>query len=87
MVILPAFGAFAQESGMPPEVVYPIATASILCLYLAFLTPAASPFAGMLFANKEWLENSDIFKMEIPFAIIIMVLYCTVGFLLGTILF
>ena len=87
MVILPAFGAFAQETGMPPEMVYPIATSCVLCLYLAFLTPAASPFAGMLFGNKDWLEPSDIFKMALPFAVIIMLLYCTVGFLLGTILF
>ena len=87
MVILPAFGAFAQESGLPPEVAYPIATASVLCLYLAFLTPAASPYAGMLFGNKDWLEPSDIFKMAIPFAVMIILLYCTVGFFLGTILF
>ena len=87
LVILPAFGAFAQESGLPPEVAYPIATASVLCLYLAFLTPAASPFAGMLFGNKDWLEPSDIFKMALPFAVMIMLLYCTFGFFLGTILF
>lgn len=87
MVILPAFGAFAQESGLPPEIAYPIATASTLCLYLAFLTPAASPFAGMLFANKDWLEPSDVLKMAIPFAIMVLFLYCTVGFFLGSILF
>ena len=31
-------------------------------LSCAMETPAASPFAAMLFGNKEWLEAKDIYK-------------------------
>ena len=31
-------------------------------LSCAMETPAASPFAAMLFGNKEWLKSTDIYK-------------------------
>jgi sodium-dependent dicarboxylate transporter 2/3/5 len=52
----------------------------MLLIYLAFLTPAASPYAAMLYANKEWLSPGDILKHGVPLAITIVLLYATIGF-------
>ena len=43
-------------------------------------TPSsASPFAAMLFGNKEWLRSKDIYKYDLMFVAIEMVLVLVVG--------
>lgn len=79
IIVLPVFGTFAGEAGMG-AVAAPIATCTMLLIYLAFLTPAASPYAAMLYANKEWLSPGDILKHGVPLAITIVLLYATIGF-------
>lgn len=78
IIVLPVFGTFAGEAGMG-AVAAPIAVCTMLLIYTAFLTPAASPYSAMLFANKEWLSPSDILKHGIPLAIVIFLLYATIG--------
>lgn len=87
MVMLPLFGTFAAETGMPAVNAAAIACASIVCLYMAFLTPAASPYAGMLFSNNEWFTPAEIMKLAIPFSIMLVLAFFFVGYPLAVFLF
>ena len=87
MVMLPLFGTFAAETAMDPVTAAAIACASIVCLYMAFLTPAASPYAGMLFANNEWFTPADIMKLAVPFAILLLAAFFFIGYPLAIFMF
>lgn len=54
---------------------------------LAFLTPAASAPAAMVFSQSAWLSAKDIFKVVPLILIILFVYYFAVGYPLATILF
>ena len=86
-VMMPIWGAFALEMGISSAAAPAIASITILCLYLAFVTPAASPLAAMLYGNREWLTPGDVLKMAIPFSLYVLFIYCTVGYLLANLLF
>lgn len=85
-IIMPIFGAYALEAGIT-QYAPAIATCTMLCLYLAFLTPAASPYAGMLYGNREWLSPKDILAHGIPFGVFMMILYSTIGYHLSQFIF
>lgn len=87
IIILPVFGTFAAQSGLPAEIVVPITVCAMLCLFLAFLTPAASPYAAMLYGNKEWFTPGEILKFGLPFAVMIVVLYVFIGFPIAQVVF
>lgn len=86
-LIMPIWGSYAATAGIDAAAAPGIATCTLLCLYLAFLLPAASPFAGMLWSNREWLQPADILRMGIPFAIWVIVAFCTVGYFLSIFLY
>ncbi len=48
-------------------------------LHVALLTPAASPYAAVLFGNRDWLPQKDIFKYGFAIVLMAIVLYTTVG--------
>lgn len=79
-ILMPIWGTYAAAAGISAAQAPAIATACLLALYLAFLTPAASPYAGMLYANRDWFEPKEILKLGIPFAIWIVIVYCTIGY-------
>ncbi len=86
-IIMPIWGTYAAETGISAAAAPAIATATLLCLYLAFLTPAASPYAGMLYGNRDWFTPKEILKLGIPFAIWIVIVFCTVGYAISLFLF
>lgn len=86
-IIMPIWGAYAAEVGISAAAAPGIAAATLLCLYLAFLTPAASPYAGMLFGNRDWFTPKEILKMGLPFAVWIIITFCTVGYGAAVLLF
>ena len=86
-IIMPVWGAYAASAGISATAAPAIATISLLSLYLAFLTPAASPYAGMLYGNREWLSPKEILMFGIPFAIWVVISYCTIGYALAMFLF
>ena len=53
----------------------------------AYLTPAASPAAAMLFAKKNWLHGKDIVKVGFISIIILLIIGMTVVFGLGSLIF
>ena len=59
----------------------------IVACNAAFLTPAASPAAAMLFAKKDWLHGQDIVKIGAISIVILLVLGSTIVFGLGSLLF
>ncbi|MDE6260606.1 MAG: citrate transporter [Oscillospiraceae bacterium] len=60
MILQPVILSFCTTNGVNAA---PIVTLSIfLVLSCAIVTPAASPFAAMLFGNKERLDSKDIYK-------------------------
>jgi sodium-dependent dicarboxylate transporter 2/3/5 len=87
MVMLPLFGTFAAETAMDPVTAAAIACASIVCLYMAFLTPAASPYAGMLFSNTEWFTPADIMKFAVPFSVLLLAAFFFIGYPVAIFLF
>ena len=43
------------------------------------VTPAASPFAALMFGNKEWLKSGEVYKYSSMFVVIelVVVLLCS----------
>ena len=59
VLLSPIVFAFCQQNGANPLAV---ATLMTFGLHVAIMTPAASPYAAILFANKEWVDASDVTK-------------------------
>lgn len=54
---------------------------------LAFVTPAASPGAAILFANTEWLRPKDIYKYASLYIVAAVVFLLTLGLLWANLIF
>ncbi len=59
----------------------------VLAVNLAFVTPAASPGAAIVFANVNWLRAKDIYKYASIYIIIAFVFLITVGLAWANIIF
>ncbi len=65
----------------------PIVTLTVFfVLSCAMFTPAASPFAAMMFSNKEWLPAKDICKYTGVFILAELALVLVVGLPLSSML-
>ena len=51
----------------------------LFVLSSAAITPAASPFAALMFGNKEWLKSGEVYKYSSMFVVIelVVVLLCS----------
>lgn len=77
MILQPVIATYCLTVGANSA---PIAALmSMFVLSCAIAAPAASPFAAMLFGNKEWLRSKDIYKYDLMFVAIEMVLVLVVG--------
>ena len=65
----------------------PLAMTITMAMFLAILTPAASPYAAVLHANKERISTGDIMKYGSVLIIVSMIVYVVVGLPLAYILF
>lgn len=65
LLLQPVIATFCMASGMNSSPV--VAMMILFVLSSAAITPAASPFAAMLFGNKEWLKPKDIYKYTLMF--------------------
>lgn len=85
MVLMPIVMAFAEQyPGVPPAA---ICVSISMMVFMAILTPAASPYAGMLHAQKHSISFKEIQTLGIPMCIIALLLYTFVGFPIAKILF
>lgn len=65
----------------------PLAMTVTMAMFLAILTPAASPYAAVLHSNKERVSMGDIGKYGTIFMVMATILYIVVGLPLANILF
>lgn len=83
-VFVQLIAAIAPALGMNPV---PVAMISTLSVFVALLSPAASPYAPALHTNTEWTSQGEIMKYGLVLMLISMVVYIAVGYPIATILF
>ncbi len=77
MILQPVVMTFCVNAGVNPA---PILTLLIFTVLLtAACTPAASPFAAMLFGNKEYLTSGDIYKYTISIVAVELLIIIVIG--------
>lgn len=77
MIMQPVVLTYCVSAGVNPA---PIITLLIFTVLLsAACTPAASPFAAMLFGNKEYLTSGDVYKYATTFVLVELVIILVIG--------
>lgn len=76
VLFMPIIATFAPQAGLSFE---GAATLVILILHTALLTPAASPYAAVLFGNEEWIDKRDISKYALFFVFATLATYLIFG--------
>jgi sodium-dependent dicarboxylate transporter 2/3/5 len=85
VVLLPVILSF---SDLYPNVnATALAISVCLIVFVALLTPAASPYCGMLHARKDLVSYGEILRLFVPMAIIALLVYSFVGFKIANFLF
>ena len=85
VVLLPVIIAFAdQYPGVNSLVLSMTVT---MMVFVALLTPAASPYCGMLHARRDLVSYGEIIKLFLPMAVIALLVYAFVGFKIANFLF
>ena len=77
VILMPVVLNFSDQMGINPM---PVATGVILMVFVAMLTPAASPHAGMMHGMKPIYSTKEILTVGFPICIIALVLYIFVGY-------
>ncbi|MBQ9021676.1 MAG: anion permease [Eggerthellaceae bacterium] len=77
VVLLPVVINFSTQIGINP---IPVAMGVILMVFVAMLTPAASPHAGMMHGNKDIYKTSDILSIGFPMCFVALVAYVFIGY-------
>lgn len=71
VVLMPVIYPFALQHGLN---IAEIATIMIFCLHLAIMTPAASPFACIMFGNTDWVTPNEVRKYSVYFLAIAFII-------------
>ncbi len=84
VVLMPVIQIFAEQSGANFSSV-----AALFCfiMHSAMLTPAGSPYAALIFSNKEWLEPKLVLKYGSFTLLLFISLYLFIGIPLGNFIF
>ena len=77
VVLLPVAITFSNQLGIDP---IPVVMGIILMVFVAMLTPAASPHAGMMHGRKDIYTTSEILKIGFPMCIITLLAYIFIGY-------
>lgn len=77
VVLMPVVITFSNQLGISPV---PVAMGVILMVFVAMLTPAASPHAGMMFGRKDIYAGKDIISIGLPMCAITLVAYIFIGY-------
>ena len=77
MIMQPVVLTYCVSAGVNPA---PIITLLIFTVLLsAECTPAASPFAAMLFGNKDYLTSGDVYKYATTFVLVELAIILVIG--------
>ena len=85
VVLLPVVMAFADQ--------YPAVDTVVICMsitmmvFVALMTPAASPYCGMMHARTDAISLKEITKLGFPMCIIALLVYTFIGFPIANLLF
>lgn len=84
VLLMPIMYTFALQNGTNPTAV---AAIMVYTLHIAMITPAASPYAAVLFGNKEWIESKDITKYGTLVMFSMLALYLIIGIPIANLIF
>jgi len=84
LVLTPVLISVANAFGMGGG---PMMACFIYAVLIAACTPAASPFAALLFGNTEWVDQSLIIRHAVTASLCIFLVVCVVGLPLAMMLF
>lgn len=85
VVLMPVVMAFADQ--------YPSIELTVICMsicmmvFVALLTPAASPYCGILHARKDLVEYKEIMQLFLPMVVVALLVYTLVGYQIAKVLF
>lgn len=83
VVLLPVVLNFSNELNINP---IPVAMGVILMVFVAMLTPAASPHAGMMHGRKDIYSTKEILSIGLPMCAITLLMYIFIGYPLAKML-
>ena len=83
VVLMPVVLNFSGQLGINPM---PVATGVILMVFVAMLTPAASPHAGMMHGMRAIYNTKDILRIGFPICVCTLLLYIFIGYPLAKLL-
>lgn len=84
LMFTPVIYSFSVSMGFNPM---PIMAMMLVSIHIAYLTPAASPFASLLFGYSSWVKPTDIYKYGGIAVIGMIIIFLAVGIPLSSILF
>ena len=76
LMFTPVILSFSTAMGFDP---LPVISMMLISAHIAFLTPAASPFASLLFGYSNWVKPGDIYKYGALAAVMMVVVFLVVG--------
>lgn len=83
VILMPVVITFSNQIGINP---IPVAIGVILMVFVAMLTPAASPHGSMMHGRKDIYSTAEILRIGLPMCIITLLLYIFIGYPLAKIL-
>lgn len=83
VILMPVVLNFSNQIGINPM---PVAMGVILMVFVAMLTPAASPHAGLMHGMKTIYTTKEILTIGFPMCLVTLLLYIFVGYPLAKIL-
>jgi len=84
LMFTPVIYSFAMSMGFNPM---PLIAMMLVSIHIAYLTPAASPFASLLFGFSNWVKAGDIYKYGSIACVGMLIIFLVVGIPLSRIFF
>ncbi|SBV91075.1 Di-/tricarboxylate transporter [uncultured delta proteobacterium] len=76
VLLMPVIKAFSEQAGANFEAVAVMIT---FAMHIALLTPAASPYAAILYGNRNWISQNEVFKYGLILFVMSAALFVFVG--------
>lgn len=76
VLLMPVIKVFSEQAGGNFEAV---AALVIFALHMAILTPAASPYAAVLYGNKEWVSQEEVLRYGLIICAMSVLMYVFIG--------
>ena len=84
VVLMPVILAFCGQMNLDP---LPVAMGVTMMVFVAMLTPAASPHAGLMHGRKDIYTTGDIMRIGFPICVVTLIFYIFIGYPLAKMFF